>query len=1030
MRKMKNKFIALLVVFTSIISFLPAGFGGQTAKAADITIPEEARIHVYDGSGNVPTEITAATDSKNGEQYYPSKFTQNQSGTIDIALKNVSTTQSAVYSEAYDKSLTSSGSITKITEQKVEITAVNGITWTSDADRDTKLKELDMSIIASSYPGIIGQRINGMPLGVNKIKYNITVTTTTYKYTAPVYEYNTTTKTNDLKTPASVSTAEVNPITYSNQEATIYFGAEYITNVINAMTFKAYVGDSAYFDANDDITNTDALKNNESPFLYTTEKATPDSSMPLKYTFDVPFSLTKLGYIMNFKDSSYSSAIMYKNGIKAGTGDFTITNDITNNTTKIAGSLGKPGAQDLILIRINASNNIKRTICIEVDYNYPEAKTDYTLYKSGITKGKYQSDDNIDAYVGKKFTVEKINNYTEYKGNIYVDKKAETISVDPTLIADKDKNEDQRTLAYVVTNHYYDPVSKSNKIVEATLNNGKRYVYLDTNTNSTNTLYVDVYQGKNGNADTSTPLLARYILNVNFVTNSNSDKVFSMGLAFDNSSSSTYLTQPGVADNKINFSADRRTYDLYADKDTVKVSYTGTKSEHNEYLKFWTATGTNSSNLVSATVIQNNDDYTVKLTGSKKLVVQACYDSTTGAAATYTVGEKYVFYLPNNYDSSDTTPIDDSNSKSNDASLSALGVTDATLKQSSGTVGFSSSVYDYTTTVKKENTTATVTATASNAKSIVASINGSDQSYDLVSGQGTELPLNSKGVTTVEIVVTAQDGTTTKTYNVTIKNDSKSSTGTLKNVILNTGDYTFDPKEDTTKVRVDQNINTIKVTPIPDDSKSKVTVNGDKYSDTPISVSLKGSQKTEIEIVVTSEDGTESNTYTLEINRVDSSDWNNNSTDNSGDQYDDDQYYDEYNDCWVDTTKYEEWGTVNGKAVYFDKKGRQVKNAWISTGGKYYYLNNLGYRASGWKVDDKTGQTYYLDSTTGEMKKEWMNLNGSWYYLGKNGLMHKGWLYLNGKWYYFAPNGQMVVNQSMFIEDKTYKFGQDGAVIF
>ncbi|WP_241394589.1 hypothetical protein [Clostridium beijerinckii] len=40
----------------------------------------------------------------------------------------------------------------------------------------------------------------------------------------------------------------------------------------------------------------------------------------------------------------------------------------------------------------------------------------------------------------------------------------------------------------------------------------------------------------------------------------------------------------------------------------------------------------------------------------------------------------------------------------------------------------------------------------------------------------------------------------------------------------------------------------------------------------------------------------------------------------------------------------------------------------------------------------------------------------------------KGWLNLNGKWYYFTPNGQMVVNQSMYIDDGVYKFRQDGAM--
>ena len=62
------------------------------------------------------------------------------------------------------------------------------------------------------------------------------------------------------------------------------------------------------------------------------------------------------------------------------------------------------------------------------------------------------------------------------------------------------------------------------------------------------------------------------------------------------------------------------------------------------------------------------------------------------------------------------------------------------------------------------------------------------------------------------------------------------------------------------------------------------------------------------------------------------------------------------------------------------------------------------------------------------MKKGWMNLNNNWYYLQLNGVMQKGWLNLNKKWYYFTPNGQMVINQSMYVDDEVYNFGQDGAI--
>ena len=114
--------------------------------------------------------------------------------------------------------------------------------------------------------------------------------------------------------------------------------------------------------------------------------------------------------------------------------------------------------------------------------------------------------------------------------------------------------------------------------------------------------------------------------------------------------------------------------------------------------------------------------------------------------------------------------------------------------------------------------------------------------------------------------------------------------------------------------------------------------------------------------------------------------------------------------------------------MYFDKRGRQVKDRWIYTGRKWYYINEAGYRATGWKVDNETGQRYYMDNTTGEMKYGMMYLNGSWYYLGTTGVMHTGWLWLNNNWYYFTENGEMITNQTMVIDGKQYRFATDGRI--
>ena len=285
--------------------------------------------------------------------------------------------------------------------------------------------------------------------------------------------------------------------------------------------------------------------------------------------------------------------------------------------------------------------------------------------------------------------------------------------------------------------------------------------------------------------------------------------------------------------------------------------------------------------------------------------------------------------------------------------------------------------------------------------------------------------LNSSGITDLEITVTAQNGKKTEVYNLSIINNSKGGSSKLKDLILSSGDFNFDSDVYTTKVQVEQSVNKISITPIAEDSKAKITINGQKFTGKPISVSLAGKQTTEVDIEVESEDGESTTTYTLKIKRVsvisdDDSDNNQGTTE--------DIYYDYDNDCWVDTTKYDEWGTIKNRVMYFDKRGRQVKDRWIYTGKKWYYLNEAGYRATGWKIDDETGQRYYMDNVTGEMKMGWMNLNGSWYYLGTTGVMHTGWLWLNNNWYYFTENGEMITNQSMVIDGKMYRFATDGRI--
>ena len=1045
MRKIKNRFIALLVVFTSIISFLPIGFSGQAAKAAtsDAT---NVRVRISKQTSDLPSR----TDSTSNEKIYTSvelvsPGTDRSIG-FELTVKDVHRELSDLINEV-QADPTKSKSVTDITRQRIVIKSINDVPLSTDAngkaiddtgvltDMGVSITDIDGTTDANGEK-VYGKRLVDLPLGINKIQYEVIVTTRTVTYTAPIKDTSGTVIT-DAKLDQGT---EVDSKSTSSNDLTIEHGTKFVIQKIEKLQFKSYVGETADFTQDDQISND---KNNQKPFLYT-QTATADANMPLRYNFDVPDSTFMLKYVMNF-NQDLTEASIYRNGAK--------DESINIDGSSLQGSLQRLGTSALIVVKIGTtdSNNtvISKSYAIEIKYNTLNSDKDYSLKDAGITKYDFNEISSVQAYIGKKFNVDvdKSGLFKTYNGDIYIDPKANMISIDPTLILGKD------SVAYKVTNNYVDSGTSGTFVENALLkSDGKKYVNFKRGSVS-NQLQIDVYAGTDGNITDSSKILARYLLKVTQITTTDT---FTTDLKIEKSNNSDlitpYLTQPGVKEDIIDkFTTARRTYDLYyATGSPVKVTFTGTRSSKNEYLKIWTSTDRNNTNPTEATASVNNKvdsnlkreiSLNVALDEAEKMVVQAYYDDfiyitdpvtnvktvkkdTNGnpMCMSYPLGEKYVFYIPSNFHTTDP-----SGENSNNALLSSLKLSGYTLSDSDGNQGFSSDKLDYTANVAKEDTSAKITVIAEddNIKSIVASIDSADATYDLVSGELSELPLNSNGKTTIKIVVTAQDGTTTKKYTVVVKNNTKGSNVNLKNVILSAGEYTFDSKSDVTKVRVDQNVTNIKVTPIAEDSKSVVSVNGQEFSQSPIAINLKGTQKTEINIKVESEDGTTSKTYTLEIYRVDAGDWNNNN--GSEDPNETDQFYDEYSGGWVDLTKYEQWGSINGKPAYFDKKGRQVKEAWINTGGKLYYLNNLGYRASGWKIDTASGKTYYLDSTTGEMKKQWMNLDNKWYYLGLNGVMQKGWLNLNNKWYYFTQNGQMVVNQSMYIDGEVFKFGQDGA---
>ncbi|BCZ48971.1 hypothetical protein psyc5s11_50380 [Clostridium gelidum] len=989
MNKIGKRFVALVIVFASIMSFLPIQFGlnGQAAKAITTQIKVSGKA----------TEAGDNITITDGE--YCTKEPYNNF-TIAVDYK--------IVDDIHNIEIKDTG----VTEQEVLIKSIDGIKLDgNDVINDNKKLE---AIGATISPGTtvytntqdgsktIGATIAKLPYGVNKIEYQIREKTRFNKPITSIDSNGKTVTTGELQDPVE----NIAPSSETTEEIVIQHANQFVQGNIDVMSFDAYTGGTmAVYDTNKD------LKDSKAPFLFTTENVTADKNCPLKYNYPVTNAIRTLRYSMHFNNITVNEATILKNG-KDDTGNMAV------NGNTISGYLTNMGSSDLIVAKIiEGKNNVVSTYAIQLKYTTINTNDDYTLRDAGITKLNYNEDSDVKAYVDKEFKVTSEGGVPTYTGTMSINKMAGMISMEPKL------GKPASDTAFIISNHY----DGSGGVADSKIINGKSYVDFAKGSIS-NEIWVEVYPGKDGNKTGN--ILARYKFLVRFEGAQSSTVNF-------NFTDST-LTQPGRSKtDAILFNSDRRSYDVHSDSESINVELDkpvtyGIDGNRREYIKAWGSASVNSDNLTEILNSDKKNILALDVSAYKKIILQGYYEDIVyqkdasgvilidpiskekviKSKTEYPIGEKYAFYIVKNAGTPDPT----TGTTSSDASLS-------NVKAGNGTVKSTDNI-NYTVKVPKIDTSSgiTVTATNSKVKDISATIVETGDEYGLTSGESFDFPLNTSGTTNIKVVVTAEDGITSKTYYITVTNDTRSASALLKNVVTDNGDFTFDPEASINKIRVDQVIKKLKVAPVPTDSKSKVTVNGTKFSGSPITIDLAGSQQTDMTITVVSEDGSDSKTYSFEIYRTDAA------LDNPDDNTNqDDVFYDDIDNCWVDTSKYEEWGKVKGKDIYFNNKGRQVKEQWINTKNTWYYLNSNGYKTSGWRKDIG-GKSYYLDPTTGELKTGWMNINNKMYYLGLNGVMQKGWLYLNGKWHYFTPEGEMVTNQSMFINDKVYNFGQDGVM--
>ena len=113
---------------------------------------------------------------------------------------------------------------------------------------------------------------------------------------------------------------------------------------------------------------------------------------------------------------------------------------------------------------------------------------------------------------------------------------------------------------------------------------------------------------------------------------------------------------------------------------------------------------------------------------------------------------------------------------------------------------------------------------------------------------------------------------------------------------------------------------------------------------------------------------------------------------------------------------------------YFDANGKQ-HFGWLQSGPNWYYLDS----ENGDLYMDKTIEidgSIYKFNADGSMYTGWYQENDQRAYFDSSGKLHFGWLQLGKNWYYMdETNGYMIRDTAFDINNKTYKFNEDGTMV-
>ncbi len=272
----------------------------------------------------------------------------------------------------------------------------------------------------------------------------------------------------------------------------------------------------------------------------------------------------------------------------------------------------------------------------------------------------------------------------------------------------------------------------------------------------------------------------------------------------------------------------------------------------------YTASVVNSVNTIMVTPTASNVNANITVNGT------AVTSGTSSGAITLNVGSNTI--------TTKVTAQDGTTTKTYKVTVARAPSSNATLSKLGPGIGgitpaFSSGTTSYTISTGNANASMTLTPVSSDANATIK-VDGSTVASGTITAP---IALTEGGQTVISTVVTAQDGTTTKTYTLTVTR-AVSGNATLSNLMPNNGTLSPVFASGTTgyAASVANAVSTITITPTATDANATIKVNGVSVTSGTVTapIALAEGAQTVITTVVTAQNGTTTKTYALTVTRA------------------------------------------------------------------------------------------------------------------------------------------------------------------